>query len=169
MDFLKIFRRRTDPIFLYNSNKSGYELLNEGLLFEETNTFLKWGTAIEELSNKNQVRKERRSDRTIYRWGEQTILSGLRLDLSTIYWDHQAVNDVKRLNSIGFWSIGDKEAEKHLERISSHLEEKLGLPVRKEIDKQDVSLEWRIKEIKLSINYFERHAYKLHFQIEKTW
>jgi hypothetical protein len=167
MGLFNFFTRKADPVTVYKGNNNSFELLNEGILFEENATFLKWGTDIEEAIKKIQGRKERRSDRTIYRWGEQTILDGLKLDLTTILWDGQAEDDSKRLYSIGFWSIGDKTAENYIEDISTHLEAKLGSPLRKDSNGQDISLEWRVKDVRLSLNYFERHSYKLHFEIRK--
>lgn len=167
MELFKFFKRKADPIIIYDADKNSKELISDGILFEGSNIFIKWGIDIDQLSNEIKGQKERRTDRTIYHWGVQTILNGLKLNLTTIYWDHKAEGDFKKFNSIGFWSIGDKQAEKYIEIISSHLENEIGLPGKKQAVDSDILLEWKIKDIKLSLSFFERHAYKLHFEINK--
>jgi hypothetical protein len=167
MTLLNFFRKRTEPfITTYNGDKRGKELLSEGILFEGSNTFIKWGADIEDVVKKIQVKKERRTDRTIYHFGEQTIVNGLDLDLSVIFWDAKN-EDFKLFGSVEFLSIGNTGAKERLEYIAFHLEKEIGTPVKNEIIDSDVLKEWRIEDVRISLNFFERYSNKLHFQIIK--
>ena len=167
MGLFNFFTRKADPVTVYSGNNNSFEILNEGILFEETHILLKWGTDIEETIKAVQGRKERRSDRTIYHWGEHTILNGLTLDLTTVYWDHIAGDDVKRFTHIEFLSMGDQHAEKQLELITAHLEKQQGPPVKGKLNEPDISLGWKTKGVIFSLEYYERYAYKLHFEIKR--
>jgi hypothetical protein len=167
MTLLNFFRKKTEPfITTYTGDKNGIELIGDGILFEDNNTFINWGADIEDIVKNLQVKKERRSDRSIYRFGKQTILNGLDLDLSVVLWD--AKNEgLKLLGSVEFLSIGDNGAEKRIEVISSHLDKAIGSPLKNEMIDTDVLKEWRIGDVKISLSFFERHSNKLHFQIIK--
>ena len=54
-----------------------------------------------------------------------------------------------------------------MELISAHLENQFGPPNNKDVKETDASLEWNVNGIRLSLNYFEQHAYKLHFEISR--
>jgi len=167
MTLLNFFRKKPQPfITTYNGDKNGIELIGDGLLFEGSNSFIKWGADIEDIVKSGLVKNERRSDRTIYHFGKQTILNGLDLDLSIVFWDAKN-EDFKLFGSVEFLSIGDAGAKERLEVITSHLEKVIGIPVKNEIIDTDVLKDWRIKDVKISLNFFERHSNKLHFQITK--
>jgi hypothetical protein len=167
MTLLNFFRKKPEPfITTYNRDKKGIELISDGILFEGSNTFIKWGADIEDIVKNVSVKKERRSDRTIYHFGEQTILNGLDLDLSIVFWDAKN-EDFMLFGSVEFLSIGDAGAKESLEVITSHLEKEIGIPVKNEIIETDVIKNWLIKDVKISLNFFERHSNKLHFQIIK--
>jgi hypothetical protein len=167
MTLLSFFRKKPEPfITTYTGDKNGIELIGDGILFEGTNIFIKWGADIEDIVKNTQVKKERRSDRTIYHFGKQTILNGLDLDLSIVFWDAKN-EDFNLFGSVEFLSIGDTGAKRSIEVITSHLEKEIGSPVKNDIVDTDVLKDWRIKDVKISLNFFERYSNKLHFQIIK--
>ena len=168
MEFFKLFKKDTDPVITYREDKNGVELIDEGILFGGTNLFLKWGVDLEPLIKQLQLKKERRTDRTIYRFGEQDILNGLRLDLSSVLWDAKSEGYPKLLDSIEFLSMYDKGAVDQLKTIATHLETQLGQPVEKEMNGADISLKWKIKGTIISLTYFEKQSDKLHFEISKV-
>ena len=167
MTLFNFLKRKPTQAELDINEKNGFELVNDGILFEETKLFLRWWTDIEELLKQVGGRKERRSDRTIYHWGEHTILNGLALDLTTVYWDHIAGDDVKRFIHIEFLSMGNQHAEKQLELITAHLKKQLSSPVKGKLSEPDISLGWKTKDVIFSLEYYERYAYKLHFVIKR--
>ena len=167
MSLLNFFGKKSNSfITKYTGDKSGIELISDGLLFEPTNTFIKWGADIEDIVKNIPLRKERRSDRTIYRFGKQTIFNGLELDLSVTFWDAKH-EDFKLFNAVEFFSIGDTGAREYLDLITSHLEKEIGMPVKNEIMDIEVFKSWRIIDVRILLNFFERHSNKLHFQIIK--
>lgn len=167
MTLLNFFRKKPEPfITIYKGDKSGLELISEGILFEGNNTFIKWGADIEDLVKNVQLKKERRSDRTIYHFGKQSILNGLYLDLSMVFWDAKN-EDLRLFGSVEFLSIGDTGAKQRLEVITAHLEKVIGSPVKNEVIDTDVLKVWRIKDVIISLNFFERYSNKLHFQTIK--
>jgi hypothetical protein len=62
-------------------------MLKNGITFEESGNFLKWGVFINPLIQKYNGSKENLGDRTAYNWGKQTILNGLELELTTCFWN----------------------------------------------------------------------------------
>ncbi|HTE00931.1 MAG TPA: hypothetical protein VK668_16680 [Mucilaginibacter sp.] len=168
MEFFKLFKKDADPIVTYREDKNGVELIDEGILFGGTNLFLKWGVDLDALVKQLPLKKERRTDRTIYRFGEQDILNGLTLDLACILWDAKSEGYPKLLDSIEFLSMYDKGAVDRLKIIASHLEAELGQPVEKELNGTDVSLKWKVKGTIASLIYLEKQSNKLHFEISKV-
>jgi hypothetical protein len=157
MEFFKLFKKDTAaPIIIYREDKNGVELIDEGILFGGTNLFLKWGVDLEVLVKELQLKKERRTDRTIYRFGEQSILNGLKLDLASILWDAKSEGYPKLLDSIEFLSMYDKGAVDQLKNISTHLETQFGQPIEKELNGTDVSLKWKVKGTIISLIYLEK-------------
>ncbi|MDB5143134.1 MAG: hypothetical protein JWQ66_1847 [Mucilaginibacter sp.] len=62
--------------------------------------------------------------------------------------------------------MGDQNAERQLEQITAHLEKQLGAPVKGKLSEPDISLGWKTKDVSFSLEYYERYAYKLHFEIK---
>jgi len=163
MGMLKLFSNRRSSSEQVDS-KRGNEILNEGILFEDRDEFLKWGSSIRKLSN--TIRNKKISgDRTVYYWGKHTVLNGLELDLTTMFWRYRIESLFKKFNHIEFWAIGDKEAENYLELIRGHIENQFGNPTKEETENREVSLEWEINNVKISLYFFEQHVYKLHLKI----
>jgi len=163
-NFLK---RKQPPAAVDINGKNGFELINDGVLFEDTKTFLRWGADIDESAKLAQHKKERRSDRVIYHWGEHIVLNGLTLDLSTVYWDHIAGNELKRFTHVEFLSLGDRYAEKKLNIISGYLEQLLGPPAKGKLLEPDISRSWRTRDVIFVLEYYERYAHKLHLEIRR--
>jgi hypothetical protein len=136
--FLK--RKREQTIDFKSENDLG-KILNLGIYFEDIDKFLNWGTPVKELADHTTVKEKLFADRTVYNWGEHSILNGLKLEFTTTYWNHKDESQYKRFNSIEFWAIGDEIAEKHLKLISTHIEKHFGVPVKKEVSETAVELE----------------------------
>jgi hypothetical protein len=159
-NFLK---KKTEPVVKYNGYKNGFELINDGILFEGEAIFLKWGSDIE--TDKRYIRKEYRADRTIYHWGERTVLNGLTLYFKTICWNHKQHGDTKAFESIDFL-LEDTGAETIFEKAKKHITELLGEPKLEEDVKQgDIALEWKVKAVKISLNLFYKDREKVHLEI----
>jgi len=137
--------------------------LSEGILFENENIFLKWGSDIE--TDKRYATKEYRADRTIYQWGERVLLNGLKLPLRTVCWNHKQHGDTRSFESIEFLAEGDN-AEANFQTIRKHLQSFLGEPkVHDDLQPGDIALEWKIKAVKLSLNFFNKEQPKVHFEV----
>lgn len=159
MAFFSKFKKRPEPdIILTDSVKA----IVDGILFENE-FFLKWGSDIE--SDKRYIRKEYRADRTIYHWGEQSILNGLTLYFKTICWNHKQHGDTKSFESMDFLSE-DSDAGAIFKKTKEHLIEIFGEPKQEEDVKQgDIALEWKMKAVKISLNLFHKERRKVHLEI----
>src|SRR5579862_1241199 len=100
MGLFSFFKRDTKQ-----KNNDPDKIISQGILFEDNNKFLKWGIPITELSTLVDVKEKKFADRTVYNWGEHSILGGLKLELITVYWNHRAGSIDKRFNSIEFQAI----------------------------------------------------------------
>ena len=142
--------------------------LENGIRFEDTSSFLEWGKSIEDLVAAHQGKIEDKGDRTIYNWGKHRILNGLELYLINKYWNFGEEGKNRLFNSIEFWAYGDKHAIEYFDIISLHLIKEIGQPTEK-----DESIEperlwvWDLGSVDVKLYFFEQHAYKLHFTIEK--
>jgi len=143
--------------------------IHNGITFEETNSFLKWGNFINQLIRKFNGTKENLGDRTVYNWGKHTVLSGLELELTNSFYNYGKERWFRRLNQIEYWAIGDKIAKQEFDRISNHLIKLFGQPTVDEdnIDEIEKYFIWKIDNIEFSLYFFEQHCYKLHFTIKK--
>lgn len=162
MTFFSIFKKKPEPAVVNISGQTGIDLLGDGILFDP-NDFLQWGADIE--SDKLYARKEYRADRTIYHWGERSILNGLKLYFKTICWNHKQHGGIRSFESIDFLAE-DIEAESEFERVKTHLAGVFGEP-KKEIDVQqgDIALQWKIKAVRISLNLFYKDRSKVHLEI----
>ena len=161
------FFRRKKKVKLDINNSSLNELLGHGLLFEDNNKFLEWGVPVKELSKDVEVKEKLFADRSVYNWGEHTILKGLTLPLTTTYWNHREDSVYKIFNSIIFSVTGNEEAKDKLELIKIHLQKIFGEPQSKEITDTEVILEWIVNNTRLCIHYFEQYTNKLTFEINR--
>ena len=159
MTFFSRFKKKAEPEIV---PIDGVKAIADGILFEDA-FFLKWGTDIE--LDKKYTKKEYRADRTIYHWGDRTILNGLSLYFKTVCWNHKQHSDTKSFESIDFLSE-DSEAEDIFEKTKAHLIRIFGEPKLEEDVKQgDIALEWRIKAVKISLNFFHKERKKVHLEI----
>src|ERR1700733_9811549 len=106
------------------TSTGGTKEIVDGILFEEQ-VFIKWGSDIE--ADKLYTKKEYRADRTIYHWGERTILDGLSLYFKTICWNHKQHSGIKSFESIDFLSE-ESGSDVIFENIKSHLTSIFGDP-----------------------------------------
>jgi len=166
MGLFNFFNRKKKVKFDIN-NSSLNELLGHGLLFEDNNKFLGWGVPVKELSKDIEVKEKLFADRSVYNWGEHTILKGLTLPLTTTYWNHREDSVYKIFSSINFSVTGNEEAKESLELIKSHLEQQFGEAQNKEITDTEVILEWIVNNTRLCIHYFEQYTNKLTFTIDR--
>jgi len=165
MGLFEFFKREKKVKFDIN-NSSLIELLDKGILFEDNTRFLKWGTAIKDLTKDIEVKEKLLADRTVYHWGEHNILNGLSLELTTTYWNHREDSIYKRFNSISFSVAGD-EANKYLDLIKTHLKSKFGEALKEDTSDTQVTLDWLIGDTRLHLYFFEQHICKLNFEIRK--
>jgi hypothetical protein len=166
MGLFDFFKRKEDEKFDINSS-SPIELLDKGILFEDNNRFLKWGTAIKDLSKDVEVKEKLFADRTVYNWGEHNILNGLTLELTTTYWNHREDSIYKIFKSVNFSVTGNDKAKKYLEVISTHLESNFGKPQNTEVSNTEVICEWIINETRICVHFFEQYINKLNFEISR--
>ena len=160
MTFFSLFKKDPD---LKSVPLDGIKAIIDGILFEDDNTFIKWGTDVE--ADKLYAKKEYRADRTIYHWGERPILNNLTLYLKTICWNHKQNGGTKSFESFDFLSE-DADAETAFENIKTHLIGIFGEPKQEEDIKQgDIVLEWKVKAIKVSLNLFYKDRKKVHLEI----
>ena len=142
------------------------KILNRGILLEDNKKLLKWGVPISDLARDVKVDEKKFADRTVYKWGEHSILGGLKLELSTVYWNHRADSVDKRFNSVEFDAVGDDNAGKYLRLIALHLETKFG-PGKHIKGEPDGYFEWYVDEVRITLCFMQRVANKLYFRIEK--
>src|SRR5581483_8336408 len=97
-----------------------------------------------------------RADRVIYQWGERTILGGLKLPLKTVCWYQKQHGNTGSFEAIDFLLQG-QGAEDCFRSIRRHLEDIFGEPKQPEdLKPGDLSLEWRIKAVKISLKFFNK-------------
>src|SRR6195952_5117503 len=121
MTLFKFLKKKSESSFIDIAGKTGVDLIENGVLFD-ADVFLNWGADIE--SDKRYTRKEHRADRTIYHWGERSVLKGLTLYFKTICWNHKQNGDTKSFESIDFLSE-DADAETIFNKPKTHLTEVL--------------------------------------------
>jgi hypothetical protein len=162
MGLFSIFKKKAEPEQVIVP-ADGIKAIADGILFEEENVFLKWGADIE--ASKFYTKKEYRADRVIYQWGERTILNGLKLSLKTVCWNHKQHGDIRSFESIEFLNEGE-EAEAYFQSIKKHLELVFGEPkAQKDLQPGEVALEWKIKAVKVALNFYNKERPKVQFEI----
>ncbi len=166
MGLFDFFRRKSGESLYLEGETEAISVLNVGILFEDNKKLLKWGVAVSDLAKQVEVKEKRFADRTVYSWGEHTIIDGLKLQLYTVYWDYKADSGDKRFNWIESQVDGDDPAGNLFRLIGTHLEAKFG-PGRHIEGEPDGCFEWYINEIRISLCLLERVANKLLFKIEK--
>ncbi|MGZ3751439.1 MAG: hypothetical protein ACXVIY_06525 [Mucilaginibacter sp.] len=162
MGLFSIFKKKAEPETVAVPSDS-IKALPEGILFENEEFFLKWGSDIE--ADKRYAKKEYRADRTIYQWGERVLLNGIQLPLKTVCWNHKQHGDIKAFESIEFTGEGNEAAGK-FQAIKDHITGILGEPKQHEdLQPGEVSLEWKVKAVKVSLNFFNKEHPKVHFEV----
>jgi len=164
MGLFDIFKRKKEEI---DFNGDITKLINQGLLVEEELMFLYWNEPISDIGKRVSIKEKIFADRSVFDWGEHTILRGLKLQLTTILWYHKAESGGKRFNIIEF--NAEKElADEYFALINNHLETLFKVPVNKEITETSTYLEWVVGDIRLSLNCYEKYSVKkLKFEIVK--
>ena len=161
MGLFSIFKKKTEPKATIIPSDS-IKALAEGILFENEEFYLKWGSDIE--ADKRYAKKEYRADRTIYQWGERVLLNGLKLPLRTVCWSQKQHGDTKAFESIEFSAEGG-DAEQKFQAIRKHLESILGEPKTDEdLQSGDIALEWKVKAVKVALKFFNKEQPKVHFE-----
>ena len=145
--------------------------LNKGLVFEESNVFLKWGSCIDSYVRNNECTKEILTDNTVYFWGKRKIFNGLELPFSTDFSNNGIKRWFRLVNRLEYKVVGDEIAKTEFHTISNHLIENLGVPKVKDesIELNEIYLEWRIDKVFISLYLFEQHSYKLELLIKKRF
>jgi len=162
MTLFKFLKKKPEASVVDIAGKTGVDLIGNGILFDQ-DVFLNWGADIE--SDKLYTRKEYRADRTIYHWGERSVLNGLTLYFKTICWNHKQNGDTRSFESIDFLSE-DSDAETGFNKAKAHLTEIFGQPKQEEDVKEgDIALEWKKGAVKISLNLFNKERKKVHLEI----
>ena len=162
MGLFTFFKKKTEQEAVVIPNNS-IKALADGVLFENEDIFLKWGSDIEK--DKHYAKKEYRADRTIYQWGEKVVLQGLKLPLKTVCWNHKQHGDTKAFESIEF-SVEGADAEAHFQGINKHLESILGEPnAHEDLQPGDISLEWKVKAVRVALMFYNKEQPKVHCEI----
>jgi len=166
MGLFGFFKKKHKLEGQFTKERSLGEILNQGVLFEDQNKLLRWGSPINELTSVVDVKEKKFADRTVYNWGEHEILGGLKLELSTMYWNHREHSIDKRFNAIEFLAVGDDNAGKYLRLIGQHLEKNFG--AGRHIEDEPLGyFEWYADEVRITLCFMQQVANKLHFKIEK--
>ncbi|MBS1531626.1 MAG: hypothetical protein JSU01_15070 [Bacteroidetes bacterium] len=164
MGLFSIFKKKQEPEKVIIPT-DGIKALADGILFEDGDVFLKWGADIE--ASKFYAKKEYRADRVIYQWGEKSILNGLKLPLKTVCWNHKQHGDIKSFESVDFLVEGEA-AEGQFRSLKEHIENIFGAPKSyDDLQPGEVSLEWKIKAVKIALNFFNKERPKV--QLEIGW
>jgi hypothetical protein len=159
MTFFSIFKKKPE---LEPVSYDGSTTIVNGILFDDQ-VFIKWGSDIE--ADKLYTKKEYRADRTIYHWGQKSILNGLTFYFKTICWNHKQHGDKNSFESIDFLSE-ESGAEVIFEHIKSHLASIFGEPKEHiDVKQGDIALEWKIKAVKVSLNFFYKDRQKVHLEV----
>jgi hypothetical protein len=167
MGLFSFLKRKKEQTIDFKHEKDLSKILNRGIYFEDIDKLLSWGMPVKELANHITVKEKLFADRTVYNWGEHSVLDGLNLEFTTTYWNHKDESQYKRFNAIEFWAIGNDIAENYLKLISAHIEKHFGAPAKKEVSETAVELEWVISGARIYLYFFEQYANKLHFEISK--
>jgi len=164
MGLFSIFKKKAGPEVAIIP-EDGVKAIADGILFEGEDIFLKWGADID--ANKFYNKKEYRADRTIYQWGEKAILNGLTLPFKTVCWNHKQHGDIKSFESMEFLQEGEGVGEQ-FQSIKTHLEPIFGKPkAHEDLQPGEVSLEWKIKAVKIALNFYNKEKPKV--QLEIGW
>jgi len=156
MGLFDIFKKKK---VIVDFNGDIIQLINQGLLFEEEQIFLNWNEPISEIAKRLAVKEKIFADRSVFDWGERTILSGLKLQLTTVLWYHKAESEGKCFNIIEF--AAEKElADEYFLLINKHLDNLFQMPVNKEITETSTYLEWIVGNVRLSLNCYEKYSVK---------
>jgi hypothetical protein len=164
MGLFDFFKRKEEINF--SAEKELGKVLNSGVYFEDTDDFLKWGVAIKDLAKYVTVKEKIFADRSVYSWGEHSILNGLTLDFTTVCWNHKQEGAARRFNSIEFQAVGDDIEEKYVDTITAHIEKIFGKANEKVVGAESVTLEWIINDARIYLYFFEQYGVKkLQFEI----
>lgn len=166
MGLFDFFKRRSAAGLNLEGETSLIKILDKGILFEDNEKLLKWGVPVSDLAKLVEVKEKKFADRTVYNWGEHNILDGLKLELSTVYWNHRADNIDKRFNSVEFLAVGDDNAGHYLKLIGLHLENKFG-PGKPIEGEPSGFFEWHTDEVRITLCFMQRVANKLYLRVEK--
>ena len=97
-----------------------------------------------------------------------SILNGLRLDFTTICWNHKQEGSTRRFNSIEFRAVGDDIEEKYVKPITAHIEKIFGQANEKVVGAESVTFEWIINDTRVYLYFFEQYGVKkLQFEISR--
>src|SRR6187402_2817212 len=100
MGLFNIFKKKEESLADLKGDLS--KLINRGILFEDSNLFLRWNEPVTEIRKRVPAEERLFADRAVYIWGEQSILNGLKLKLTTTFWYHKEESAGKIFKSISF-------------------------------------------------------------------
>ena len=168
MGLLDFFKRKTKPVFDITVETDIRRIIDNGILFEDIDYFLSWNLPVEVLKDKANGIKKFFADRAVYIWGERTILKGLKLPLSTVFWNHKENSVTRLFRSVEFRVEGSEQSNEYLELIKQHLESLLGPANSKNVTETEAEYEWVVIDTLLYLHFYEQHhTHKLHFEVSK--
>ena len=145
------------------SNALKYKL-NDGLFFEDTNVLVKWNKPIKSLKHLYTI-ADSSADRTIYDWGVRHVLNGLKLEITTMFWNDSTLPSLRTLSEVDHWVVGDTKSFSEFTRLSNHIIENYGEPSSKDDDTSNGPEErewiWDQGVVEVRLILFEQHCYKM--------
>ena len=154
MDLFRFFKRKEEVKIDFRDEKDISKIIGIGVFFEDIDKFLRWGSPIKVLAREVTAKEKIFADRVIYNWGEHSILGGLKLELTTVCWDHKQESSVRKLESIEFRAAGNDIAEKYKQIITAHIEKVFGKPGKSDASTESVTLEWIINDARIFLYFF---------------
>jgi hypothetical protein len=85
--------------------------------------------------------------------------------LRTVCWNHKQHGDIRSFESIEFLAEGN-DADVNFQSIKKHVESVLGEPkAHEDLQPGDIALEWKVKAVRVSLNFFNKEQPKVHFEV----
>ncbi len=158
-------------IYPYSENKDErihqiWTNLNNGILFEETNTFLPWSLAYEQIEKFKEQQKNS-GDRTVWFLGKQNILNGIQSYVTVLKWSFQPITS--SFDQVEEFLGFDNEGYDRMQQNRNHLTELLGNPSHIKLEKinncEVGEIIWENKIARISLIGYEHFALRYSMKI----
>jgi len=159
-----IYPYSEDPII---KREQIWSNLQRGILFEDTQTYILWDTPFN-FTNKYKEKRIDQGDRTLWHFGERTILDGYKSNLQVFkFLTWPWTNPIERASEfLGF----EKEGHKKILALIEHLTNLFGEPSIVDIEYENENFcegcyIWTNSGIEISVTGFEMHAARYNLNI----